>query len=226
MEPSMPLLIAVSGKLGSGKDYVADLIKRYLVDQLVVSKMAFADHIKINVVSQEKDIDIMDCLEGDKSTELRRKLQVAGTEKGRSIYGSDIWIRTIENWIKLRRLRDDGVPHVVIVPDCRFPNEADWICEHRGLLIRIDAPTRTEQALQQESDGNIGAYLAIKNHVSETMLDDYVFEYRINNDAVEHGPSVTDQIEQILRKYLSCHLDFCGKFGNISHTVRRNTSHV
>ena len=60
-----PLIIAVSGKIGSGKDYIVTNMLSSIIDG-IVSKMAFADHIKINVCSQEPDIDLKQCLEGDK----------------------------------------------------------------------------------------------------------------------------------------------------------------
>lgn len=205
----LPLLIAVSGKLGSGKDYIAKNILLPLING-VVSKMAFADQIKVNVASQEQDVDLLECLQGDKSKSLRRKLQIAGTEKGRNVHGPDIWVITLENWIRLRRLRD-GTPDVVLITDCRFPNEADWIQNNNGLLIRVEAPSRNEQALKQEAKDDPEAYQKIKNHPSETLLDDYSFIYRINNEP-DIDMSVNDQMRAIIDKYLSLHINYCHYF--------------
>lgn len=200
----LPLLIAVSGKLGSGKDYIAENFLLPLIHG-VVSKMAFADQIKINVASQNANVDLINCLQGNKSMELRRLLQIAGTEQGRDRYHPDIWIDTLENWIKLRVLRD-GTPDVVLVTDCRFPNEADWIERNSGLLIRVNANSRNEIALRRESNGNEESYNAIKNHPSETSLDDYQFTYNINNDP-EMADTVKDQICEIITQYLGQHLN-------------------
>lgn len=201
----MPLLIAVSGKLGTGKDYIAEhellpMIKGF------VSRMAFADHVKVTVAAEDPAIDIIECLQGVKSPELRRRLQVTSTEKGRDIYGPDIWIRALENWIKIRRLRD-GTPDIVLVTDCRFINEAQWIMEHGGLLIRIKAPSRNEYALQQESKGNPEIYQAIKSHPSETELDEMGFEYSINNEP-DAASLVKEQIKQIITSFLSAHPEY------------------
>lgn len=209
MSNDLPLLIAVSGKLGSGKDYVAENLLLPLVSK-AVSKMAFADHIKINVASQEPDINLRQCLEGDKSTELRRKLQIAGTEKGRDLYGSNIWVTTLENWIRLRRLRD-RTPDVVLVTDCRFPNEAKWVEDNGGLLIRVHAPSRNEFALRKESGGCGETYTTIKEHISETALNDYPFKYIINNEP-EFQLTVGHQITEIVKMYINEHLDYSSCF--------------
>jgi len=204
MSDDLPLLISVSGTLGSGKDYVAENLLLPLISNSV-SKMAFADHIKINVASQDPDVSLRQCLEGDKSTELRRKLQIAGTEKGRDLYGPNIWVTTLENWIRLRRLRD-RTPDVVLVTDCRFPNEAKWIEDNGGLLIRIHAPSRNVFALKRESGGCSDAYEAIKGHISETALDDYPFKYIVNNEP-EFQLTVGHQILEIVKMYINDHLD-------------------
>jgi hypothetical protein len=205
----LPLLIAVSGKLGSGKDYIAE---HFLLPMIkgTVSKMAFADQIKINVASQEPDIDLIQCLQGNKNAELRRKLQIAGTEKGRDIYGPDIWVTTLENWIRLRQLRD-GAPDVVLVTDCRFLNEAKWIEDNNGLLIRVEAPSRNEFALRQESKGDQDTYNSIKDHPSETALDNFAFLYRINNEP-RSDQSMSMQVCSLLIKYLSKHPEYCWNF--------------
>lgn len=207
MSDDLPLLIAVSGKLGSGKDYIAENLLLPLIST-TVSKMAFADHIKINVASQDPNVSLRQCLEGAKSTELRRKLQIAGTENGRGLYGPDIWVSTLENWIRLRRLRDK-TPDVVLVTDCRFPNEAKWIEDNGGLLIRVHAPLRNEFALKRESNGC--TYTAIKEHISETALDEYPFKYTVSNDP-EFQLTVGHQISEIVNMYINEHQDHSNCF--------------
>lgn len=206
---TFPLLIAVSGKLGSGKDYIAEHVLLPMVKG-AVSKMAFADHIKVTLASQDPDVDLIQCLQGVKNNELRRKLQIAGTEKGRDIYGPDIWVDTMENWIRLRQLRD-GTPDIVLVTDCRFPNEATWIQDNNGLLIRVNAPSRHELALQKESVGDPIAYNVIKQHLSETALDNFTFHYCINNEPA-YSSTVKEQVQSIINKYLSEHLEKCQYF--------------
>ena len=97
---SLPFIIAVSGKQGSGKDYITDLIiQRIKSTGISVSKMAFADQVKVNVATYNKDISIEQCLIGEKSSLIRTKLQQEGTENGRDVHGNDVWINMMENWI-------------------------------------------------------------------------------------------------------------------------------
>jgi hypothetical protein len=192
----MPVIIAVSGKLGTGKDYI---IKHHILPMIKgkVCKMAFADHIKVNVASQDPLVSLTQCLEGSKDVYLRKKLQVAGTEQGRDVYGPDIWVRTLENWIKLRQIRGDNID-VVLVTDCRFPNEAEWVTKNNGLLIRIESPIRNEEALTHESAGDTEKLLSIMEHPSETSLDDYCFAYYIQNDP-DH--QIRPQVQSIIEQY-------------------------
>ena len=192
-----PLIIAVSGKLGTGKDYI---IENYILPMITgkVTKMAFADHIKVNVASQDPHIDLSQCLEGRKDTCLRKKLQVAGTEQGRNVYGPDIWVRTLENWIKLRQIRGDRID-VVLVTDCRFPNEAEWVIKNGGLLIRVESPERNLFALDKESEDDIEKLLSIMNHPSETSLDDFPFDYHIYND---EDAEIEPQLINIITNFL------------------------
>jgi hypothetical protein len=207
MANRFPLLIAVSGKLGSGKDYV---IEHFIMTHIVgsVTRMAFADQIKVNVASRY-NVELIHCLEGQKSAELRKMLQIAGTEDGRDLYGPDIWINTLENWINLRQIRGDKL-EVVLVTDCRFQNEAEWVEQHNGLLIRVNAPNRNQQALSQEANGCQKTYDSISQHASETALDSYPFKYVIQNDPKDQG--VHGHVLDYLRDYCSNHDDRMNNF--------------
>lgn len=64
--------------------------------------------------------------------EARRLLQTIGTDGVRAHLGADAWVRAFE---LARDRRADTV-----APDVRFPNEADHIRRHGGIVIRIDRP--------------------------------------------------------------------------------------
>lgn len=195
-------IIALSGKMGVGKDHI---MSNYIVPLISqpCSHMAFADQIKINLASR-LDLPIEQCLASEKSTDLRRALQDEGTRLGRESVHPDIWIRTLENWIRLRLMRD-GQPNVILITDCRFTNEAEWVLKNNGLLIRINAPTRNQQRLEKYPEDQ---RQSIVSHISETCLDNYKFEYVIDNepDQSDHL-SLTIQLDNIINKYLSCHLN-------------------
>ena len=97
-------IIGFAGKLGTGKDYI---IEKYLSPLIKENKLivAFADYLKIKVASENDDIDIADCIKSNKPLHVRKKLQKEGTENGRNIYGDDIWIKKLENFIYLHNQR-------------------------------------------------------------------------------------------------------------------------
>jgi hypothetical protein len=207
------LYIAVSGKIGSGKDYITENYLAPLLDlTLHVSKMAFADQIKINIASKE-DRSIETILTESKTPEIRLKMQHEGTEQGRDKYGPDIWVRTLENWVRLRVCRGDQLD-VVFITDCRFPNEAEWVERHGGLLIRVDAPDRNLKAIMQEANRDPLLAESIKSHLSETALDAYPFKYTIDNREAPKT-SIKMQLHKILQDYLSNNLDRLGLFGSM-----------
>ncbi len=206
-----PLYIAVSGKIGSGKDYIMEnFLIPLLSRDIAVSKMAFADHIKINVASQD-NIAIETVLQGSKKPEIRKKLQIQGTEEGRDKYGEDIWINTLENWIRLRTCRGDKLD-IVLITDCRFPNEAAWIERNGGLLIRTSAPDRNSIALDKEAGSDLAVRAAIETHRSETALDDYHFTYTIDNRI---GSDAETQLKELVMKYLKSNLNRAVLFNNL-----------
>lgn len=180
------MIIAISGKMGSGKDYITENIIIPSLKGKRVSKIAFADQIKVNVATRN-NIPLEKLVGGDRSAEHRRLLQIEGTEEGRMKYGEDIWVKTVENWIKLRKMRDNI--DVFIITDCRFPNEVDWVKSQGGKVIRVNAPKRTARRMAEESKGDPAILSMISGHLSETALDDYPFDHVIDNDP---GDEISD----------------------------------
>jgi len=177
------MLIGLCGKLGSGKDFIAQnyiipfIQKMYRESCLQVS---FADQIKINVMSKH-NIPFDDIFE-KKNKDTRTLLQQEGTECGRQVYGDDIWIKYFHNWTNLWKYR--GIQNL-IVTDVRFKNELEYIKNSGGIVIKVVSPHRNEARLQQESCGDDGKYNMIKSHQSECDLDDLedcVFDLVIHND--------------------------------------------
>lgn len=70
----------------------------------------------------------------EQNPEVRRLLQVFGTEVGREILGADTWVNATSRKVKAE-LRGGGK---VVITDVRFPNEADMIHNlFAGDIIRI-----------------------------------------------------------------------------------------
>lgn len=197
------LKIGISGKLGSGKDYV---VENFIVPKLKeacykVAIVAFADHIKVNAAARN-NLSI-ETMYGNKTPEIRKMLQIAGTEEGRDKYGSNIWIDTLDQWLTLRAMRDGT--DVFIITDCRFINEVEWVTSQPGgFVIRIEAPDRNMVRLLAESESNPEILDSIKNHRSETELDGYSFECVIDNTFANIGSVSNDVINVLSSKLKLC----------------------
>jgi len=172
------MIIGVSGKMGTGKDYfIENYIKPYIENKLKEKclVLSFADMLKVNLMVHN-NIKLNEF--NNKTPEIRQLLQYEGTENGRDKYGQDIWIRYIKAWSELHMSR--GIKYIII-SDVRFKNEYKFIKNNNGSIIRIDAPNRNEQRLRNESS-NEKEYNKIKNHISEIDLDNMNFDIIINND--------------------------------------------
>lgn len=209
------LLIGFSGKMGTGKNYIAEKVLPCVLDKMMSNiqyyYLAFGDQMKVELGCRNKELNY-GLLFDKKTKEVRQMLQQYGTENGRNKYGEDVWIRSMGLWMDIFRNRTPNKNNVFIITDVRFKNEADWINKHNGILIRVDAPQRNMERINQEGSQDI------QNHASETDLDDYPFKYVINNDkeilfAPKPGTvnelaspprastgSVHDQLEEIARR--------------------------
>ena len=149
-------IIGIAGKKRSGKDTVCQYIKQ-LYGNNRVGRIAFADALKDEVaracnvtteyIDQNKD-------------HFRLILQGWGTDFRRMLGGEDYWINRL-----LLQLRDTAY-NIVVIPDVRFINEAEFIRKIGGYVIRVN-----------RMDGH-----TTDTHASETQLDRYHFDYTIQND--------------------------------------------
>ncbi len=185
-----------SGKQGCGKNFVGEQIfNKYInsIDMKNTIVMSFADHFKVDVCTKDK-IDY-DRVFVKKDNVSRKLLQSRGTEEGRNVYGDDIWIKTLDTWMKLYNSR--GVERFIIC-DLRFKNEAKYIKSLGGKCIRINATNRNLDALKRESNGDMILFNNIKNHISETDLDDYdEFDLVVDND---YGKET--EVDIIIKNYV------------------------
>lgn len=160
-------IIGFSGYARAGKDTAAD----YLVENYGYKKFSFASPMKEAMYQLDPRITVNELAntslrvgvdvygwEGlkDRSPDVRGLLQRFGTEVGREMFGEDFWVDYAMSQIP------DGAK--AVIADVRFPNEADAIKKLGGKVVRIDrggSPANT--------------------HVSETALDDYVFDVILHN---------------------------------------------
>lgn len=149
-----PKIFILSGKAGSGKNYVADIISDYYKNSIQIS---YAYYLKQYV----KKISNWDGLEETKPRTLLQSL------------GIDL-IKKIDKELLIRRVMEDIKVYsyffdVIIVTDARLKEE---IIIPKNLFdcitIRINGKDN-DLTLEQ------------KNHITETDLDNYKFDYVINN---------------------------------------------
>ncbi len=186
-------IIAVSGKISTGKNYIAEKVLLNMMEPVPTVIMSFADQIKVNGIVQH-GLDRYKCFV-EKDEHTRKTMQRVGTEEGRNVYGPDIWIRYTLEWMLVHASR--GIKRIII-PDVRFYNEFDFIRELGGTLIRVNAPERNRIALEREAAKGAASIESISSHQSETELDQgREFDYVLDNDI--GAKSIFIQVRDMIR---------------------------
>ena len=94
---------------------------------------------------------------------FRKLFQWYGTEYRRNLFGQNYWL---DRMIEFMDAQEPGT--LVIAPDTRFVNEAEFCRNHAGFLIRVWRPGLDDNS----------------THISETGLDDYPhFNLTLENKA-------------------------------------------
>lgn len=162
------LIIGITGKIGSGKDTVGNIIKELHDNEFFFQNLL--QPIKIAKFAKPiKDISIMITgvldqeSQGSKNTYLedfgmtiREIQQKIGTDCMRDNLHENVWVNALFNTYKSFN---------VIITDVRFQNEAKAIEDKGGVVVRV---LRKDNPYPQS------------DHTSETALDDEDF-YIINN---------------------------------------------
>lgn len=142
------MLIGLNGLAGAGKDTVADI----LVKNHGYKRYAFADAVRDTALAIDPEVltehgynrltGVIANRGWDKAKrevpEVRRLLQVIGTEAGRQLLGVNVWVDIIHN-----KLKADGWPDAVIT-DFRFPNEDEFITGMNGVTWEIRRPNNPD----------------------------------------------------------------------------------
>jgi hypothetical protein len=108
----------------------------------------------------------------------RMMLQKMGTEAGREVFHSDIWIHSLE-----RRMLDH---ENVVIPDVRFPNEMKFIKKAKGFVIRVTRnkhdPEWYNVALKANKENNPDLMKDYPIHYSEWAWIGQDYHYTLIND--------------------------------------------
>jgi hypothetical protein len=175
-------LIGLGGKLRAGKDAVAD----YLVENKNFVKLGMSDALneallKLNpwipyTVEAHPDINRIryadlheweGYVEAKKNPEVRRLLQVLGTEVGRDMIDQNVWVNLAEKRIRQHWAEGKNV----VITAMRFPNELEMVQRLSGTNVWVNRPSEAHSA----SESTIHA------HASENSVTQDDFELTIEN---------------------------------------------
>ena len=122
-----------------------------------------------------------------KKSTIRDVMQVLGTDLLRQGFNNNIHVAATLGSIKENEK--------VIITDLRFPNEVKAVKDRGGITIRINRPDFVENALTGEK---FPVKVYKQEHESETALDNYKFDYEIQNDGTI--AELIDKVEVILKQ--------------------------
>jgi hypothetical protein len=166
--PDGATVYALSGKMGTGKDYVGAQIASLLRERgHRVLCLALADPLKLSVM-RDHGCTYEDVF-GNKTNRARMLLQQTGSEV-RAAAGPDAWVRMLLAVVRMSY--DKGNATHFVVTDVRYINEAQRLLEAGAKgLIYVDAPRRNAARLNRESNGDPEARMRCASHTSETEMD-------------------------------------------------------
>lgn len=200
MTYSKPTVILFSGRMQAGKDTCAD----HLVNKLGATKYSYADYLK-QMCCRLFNIEVQDiygsndrknkltCVEwknlpslpeelwnnrlDDIYLSIRELLKYLGTHVFRKMH-YDCWVNATLNLIL------DDLPEIAVIADCRFPNEIENFKNESlidlGIFDKVISIRLTRQ-INNDSDP------------SETSLDDYKFDYVIDNSEM----TIEEQLQEV-----------------------------
>lgn len=156
----MTKLIGIGGRLAAGKDVVADhLVEKHgwvklgMSDALLSMALTLNPYIPYRRFEDSKYgrpleepkyirlseiVSRLGYVQAKDNTEVRRFLQVLGTDVGRDMIDENLWVKKADEAIQT--LRDQGKN--VVITGIRFPNEFNMISKNEGTLVWVDRPGR------------------------------------------------------------------------------------
>lgn len=166
-------IVGIIGYAGSGKGTVADV---FTEDSDAWKKFSYADPLKdaVSVLFgwprhllegdtaesrefREKVNDHWSGLLGIPGLTPRHVLQQFGSEVVRESFHDEFWVRHMESRLSFEQLSD--TPKNVVIPDCRFMNEALSIRNGGGVIIKVKNPfqvmTKTHEHISEKDHKHI-----------------------------------------------------------------------
>jgi hypothetical protein len=189
-------IIAFSGRKQSGKTICSEFLKGLLLSNGYsdVEIYNFADPLKEDICmnmfglsyvqcygEDHNKNELIDAYWEDKQLTARDLMQLIGTDLFRKL-NNNVWVNALINKIKKSKLQ------VVIVSDCRFPNEVEAIKNNGGIVFRLNRnPHKSE-------------------HISESILDACRYDWN-NFNAIINNEHMTVREQYDKLKKLMLHFN-------------------
>jgi hypothetical protein len=189
-------IIAFSGRKQSGKTICSEFLKGLLLSNGYsdVEIYNFADPLKEDICmnmfglsyvqcygEDHNKNELVDAYWEDKQLTARDLMQLIGTDLFRKL-NNNVWVNALINKIKKSKLQ------VVIVSDCRFPNEIEAIKNNGGIVFRLNRnPHKSE-------------------HISESILDACRYDWN-NFNAIINNEHMTVREQYDKLKKLMLHFN-------------------
>jgi len=150
-----PTVVGIIGNQGAGKDAICN----YLRETKGFIKVGFSDPIYELLWEMNPAIEVCSDYfiryrkaksafgqDGAKRhyPEIRRWLQIIGTEYGRNVFGQYCWIRALD-----ARIKDSPL---VAIRDVRFENEIDYIRARGGFIVHVESNRAPERDTSHDSE--------------------------------------------------------------------------
>jgi len=150
------MIIGIAGKMGAGKDTLANILVD-LYPQLVVHKFAqpIRNEMRRRFGLNSEDLEFRKNTMRVEGKLIREHMQTIG-DKYRAI-DENFFVHAM----------DSTRSHYMVISDVRFDNEAKWIASEGGIIVLVERD-------------NPNALLT--DHISENGLDDYYIDYKIDNN--------------------------------------------
>ena len=154
------MIIGLTGFKGCGKSTVAPIMDERLGYKIRSFATTIKDMLRAMGLSHEElyDPKTKEVVIEDFGKSPREMMQTLGTEWGRMLVSSDIWVTAL-----MRQLNDEDN---YVIDDVRFPNEAAAIHARGGKVVRVVRPTDSSKS---------------DSHISEQGLNSEQIDYELQN---------------------------------------------
>ena len=204
------MILGLTGRMGAGKDTVAHRLAIMLHPDTAVERRAFADPLKesvcalfgirrwqLELMKNDPDayIELSAPYSNVNTTRVtpREFMQRYGLEAHREVFVDDFWLD-----LTLPKHTITPTKTLIVVTDCRFPNEAERVKELGGIVFEVVGP-------QGQMDP--GAAHASERALPTHLLDGYIYNDKQDGFEYLHQSIADDLLTHSLLKGVTIYHD-------------------